>query len=188
MSVQSCGVTPAIESLVDSTPITDSAASSEMPVATSGRSAASSDPKTISKTIIAAPTPTSVLDCDDGLVDAATGPRTSTCSDELPAERAVSTKCVASVALTLLESTEKSTVAKATLPSALICPAPFGPYGEVSFDTLGKVPTLLSMVSICVCTAGSFTEPWCVAKTMCSVSPATLGAALASRAAAWPLS
>ena len=59
----------------------------------------------------AAATPMRVLDDEDGLVEAATLPRTSTCSDGLLGARAVVTRVLASLAETALSSTEKLTVA-----------------------------------------------------------------------------
>jgi hypothetical protein len=67
----------------------------------------------------AAATPINVLDCDEGFVDAATGPTTSTCSDASFGARAVLTKVVASLLVTFFASTEKLTVANAILPFLL---------------------------------------------------------------------
>src|ERR1700682_6272849 len=79
MRVQSCEVNPAMARLLDSTPTTASPAKRAIPVLTSGRRAAYSDPKTRSRTISAATTPITVLEDDAGLVEAAMEPTTSTC-------------------------------------------------------------------------------------------------------------
>src|SRR5258705_10529491 len=96
MRMQSCDVKPAIVIEFDRTPISQSATASGMAVDRSGRSAANSDPKTRNRTTRAAATPNNVLFEDDGFVDAATSPRTSTCRLAPFELRAASTNVVAS--------------------------------------------------------------------------------------------
>src|ERR1700730_1341021 len=124
MRVHSWEVKPAIVIVFDRTPITDSAAVSAIPVESSGRSAARNDPKTKNSTTRAAATPKRVLFDDDGFVDAATSPRTSTCRLRPFELRAALTKLVASDAEMNFASLEKFTVANATVPLRLICLAP----------------------------------------------------------------
>ena len=57
-------------------------------------------------------------------------------------------------------------------------------YGEVTVTTCGSRATCPSMVWIEACTAGTVTVPDFVWKTICSVSPAWLGAACCRRLAA----
>ena len=56
----------------------------------------------------------------------------------------------------------------------------------MTVETWGTLATLSSIVVIAACTAGSVTlAPLVVWNTICSRSPATLGAACCSRTRAW---
>src|SRR5260370_38356141 len=114
MRVHNWEVKPAIVIVFDRAPITDRAVASAMPVESSGRSAARNDPKTKNRATRAAATPNSVLFDDDGFVDAATSPSTSTCKLRPFELRAALTKLVASDAEMNFASLEKFTVANAT--------------------------------------------------------------------------
>jgi len=108
----------------DSAPTTESAANNESPVDASGSKADSSEPKTKSSTMNATAIPTMVPLEDEGLVEAAISPRTSTWRPWPFAARAVLMNLSASTTLTLLASLRKFTVANATWPSRLNCFAP----------------------------------------------------------------
>src|SRR6478736_1866285 len=104
----------AIVNVFDNAPTTKRAANNESPVDTSGSKADSNEPKTKSRMMNAAAMPTTVPLEDDGLVEAAISPRTSTWRPRPFAARAVLTKFLAAAALTLLASFRKFTVANAT--------------------------------------------------------------------------
>src|SRR5216684_4549126 len=132
MRMHSCEVNEAMLTLLDSIPTTASPAVSAMPVLSSGRSAGRTALKKMSRMTRAATTPTRVLDVEEGLVDAATEPTTSTCRAGEFGARARFTSWVASAAGILLAFMEKLTVAKAMRLPAPICFAPAGLYGEVT--------------------------------------------------------
>src|SRR6202035_1510184 len=143
--IESCEVKLAIDRTFDSAPIRETAAPSAMPVDRSGSRAGRIEPKTNRSTISAAPTPNIVLLDDEGFVEAATLPSTSTCTAPLFGARAVLTNLVASVVEIACSSFVKVTVAKATEPLALICLAPAGVYGELTDPTFGRRATLASI-------------------------------------------
>ena len=77
------------------------------------------------------------------------------------------------------------TRANAVVPSAEIWWDPSGVYGDMIVVTWGTSATLANMASMSAWTLGSVTfSPFVVAKTICSVSPATLGEACCSRSMA----
>src|ERR1022692_3941511 len=183
MSVQSWDVKDAMLMELDSMPTTDSPANSAIPVLMSG----SSDPNTMSSTMSAAAMPMKVPLFEDGFVEAATLPTTSTFRCGEFGARARLTSLVASAAGMTLASLVKLTEANAILPFALICLAPAAVYGEVMLPTYRRCATRASIPWIWVLTAGSVTAPGFASKTICSVSPETDGAARCNRLAAWAL-
>ena len=104
----------AIVNVFDSASTTERAANNESPVDSSGSNADSREPKTKSRMISAPTMPNRVPLEDEGFVDAATSPRTSTWRPWPFAARAVLTNVVAAAALMLLASLLKFTVANAT--------------------------------------------------------------------------
>src|SRR5205807_7429081 len=136
--MHSCCVKLAIEIELDSAPTTEIAATSAMPVESSGSSAAKSEPNTTSSTKSAAATPIRVLICEDELVDAATCPRTSTWRLWRPGARAVLTNVVAAEAEIAVSALLNCIVANATVPWRLICLDPDWEYGEVTRATFGR--------------------------------------------------
>src|SRR2546425_6199252 len=114
----------AIVNVFDNAPTTERAANNESPVDASGSNAESSEPKTKSSTMNAAAIPNMVPLEDEGFVEAAISPRTSTWRPWPFAARAVLTNLVAAVELTLLASLLKLIVANATWPLRLNCFAP----------------------------------------------------------------
>src|SRR5882724_4933550 len=114
MRRQSCDVKLAIVKVFDSASTTERAANNASPVDSRGSTADRTEPKTKSRTISAPTMPNIVPLEDDGLVDAATSPRTSTWRPLPFAARAVLTKVAAAAELMLLASLVKFTVANAT--------------------------------------------------------------------------
>src|SRR5712691_681906 len=124
MRVHSGKVNEAMLRELESIPTTASPAVSAIPVLSSGISAGRTELKKMSRMTRAATTPTKVLDDELGLVDAATGPTTSTCRVGEFGARARFTSWCASAAGMLLAVLVKLTVAKAMRWLALICFAP----------------------------------------------------------------
>src|SRR5260221_12628899 len=120
------GVTDARLRVLDSIRTTASPEMRAMAVLSSGSSAGRTAPKKMSRMTRAATTPMRVLEDEEGLVDAATAPTTSTCRAGEFGARARCTSWVASAAGMLLASLLKLTVAKATGLLALICLRPAG--------------------------------------------------------------
>src|SRR2546423_8511418 len=143
--MHSCCVKLAMEIELDRAPSTEIAATSAMPVESNGSNAASTEPNTTSSTTSAAATPIRVLIWEEGLVDAATCPRTSTCRFWLLGARAVLTNVVAAADEIAVSALLNCTVANATVPLRLICLDPDGEYGEVTLATLGRCATLASI-------------------------------------------
>src|ERR1700722_2789482 len=121
MRVHSCEVNDAMLKLLESTPMIESADIRAMAVLRSGSRAGRMDPKTNSRMMRAATTPMIVLDEDDGLVDPAMAPTTSTCRFDEFGARARLTNLLASAAETVFASLENLTLAKAIRRLALIC-------------------------------------------------------------------
>src|ERR1700748_2398078 len=126
MRMQSWEVNEAMLIELDSMLTTERPATRATAVPSSGSSAGRIAPKNSSGAPSAAATPMKVLEEEGGLVDAATFPTTSTLRCAEFGARAVLTNWVASAAGTLLASTEKFTVAKATVLPALTCLVPAG--------------------------------------------------------------
>src|ERR1700730_3853770 len=113
-----------MRSELDSMLTTERPATKATAVPSSGSSAGRIAPKNSSSTTSAAATPMKGLEEEGGLVEAAPLPTTSPWRCAEFGARAVLTNWVAPAAGTLLASTLKLTVAKATVLLALICFVP----------------------------------------------------------------
>ena len=149
---------------------------SAMPAVISGSVAASSEPKTSSSTTSAAAAPKPTLFTLPWLAAFATWPWTSTWTPLPAPDSAALTNASASFFVTPIACLPSVTFANATRPDSAICAAPAGANGDATEATVGSPATFSSIASIWLRTAGSVTLPSSTANTICSRSPAALGA------------